>query len=706
MKVILLVVWGALMPEICQAYIDPGTASAFLGFLSAAIAGASAILIVFYRRILAVLKAAWRGLGRLTRSITEGGFLPSRRLFIGSAIAAVIAAIGLYIASLKKQIKKGIALMQSTSEKLIVLGMDGLDHSIVTALMEKGALPNFKKLAEKGSFMPLEPAMPPQSPVAWSSMATGQNPGEHGIFDFITRRLPGTVPALSILKRRKIPVPGKEYEPVIGAPAFWDRLTQADIANTVIRWPLTFPPSQIKGSMLGGLGVPEINGLLNQYYYYTEAEPAEGITGRVIRVQREKDVIRTHVAGPLKKGAFKTSQLTRDISVRLQEAGALLELDGAAYSLKAGHWSEWLRTRFKVGLMKEASVIFKVYLESIDPVFTLYMTALQLDPVEPAFTYSFPEAYSGELAAAIGTYATLGMPEDTKALDDGVFSDEVFLQQADQIHAERLKMFWHEFRRFKKGMLAFVFDTSDRVQHMFWRHNEMDANFHVVSLSAAIEREYRKMDQLLGEVLGKIEPDTRLVACSDHGFTSFNTTVDLNRWLVENGFMVLKGLPDRENWGALYQQVDWSRTRLYAAGFTSVYINQKGREKQGLVTADQIEALSAEFIKKLSSLRDDQKNPVVEQVYRGSDLYSGKHMDAAPDFVVGFRPGFRMSWQTAIGGVFEKVLAPNDKKWSGDHLVDARFVPGIFLSNFKIDRTRLHGQDIGRIILKNFNLEP
>ena len=71
--------------------------------------------------------------------------------------------------------------------RLVVLGFDGMDPNLAQQWMDDGSLPHFRDLAARGTFHPLGTSNPPQSPVAWSSFATGLGPGDHGIYDFLRR---------------------------------------------------------------------------------------------------------------------------------------------------------------------------------------------------------------------------------------------------------------------------------------------------------------------------------------------------------------------------------------------------------------------------------------------------------------------------------------------------------------------------------------
>src|SRR5262249_47129260 len=157
-------------------------------------------------------------------------------------------------------------------KKVIVLGLDGLEPTIVESLLEHGELVNFANLRQQGSYRRLRTTYPAQTPVAWSSFATGTNPGGHGIFDFI-RRDPATYQpdlALTQFERPKSMLAlAKVVNRRKGVP-IWKLLTQAGVPSTVLRCPCTFPPDPDGGKILAGVGVPDLRGGQGTGTFYTQ----------------------------------------------------------------------------------------------------------------------------------------------------------------------------------------------------------------------------------------------------------------------------------------------------------------------------------------------------------------------------------------------------------------------------------------------------
>jgi predicted AlkP superfamily phosphohydrolase/phosphomutase len=607
--------------------------------------------------------------------------------------------------------------VKTVKEKVIVLGIDGFDPVVMQQLMQAGKLPNFAALAHSGSYAALATSNPPQSPVVWSCIATGRNPGKHGVFDFIIRHPQKYLPDLGILrpKRGGLQLTGPTFEPLRKTKAFWEILSEADVPSTVVKWPITFPPAKAAGRILAGLGVPDIKGGLGKYTFYTTAEIGKHEEGRekVVAVKISDEKVQTAIEGPLVSGLKGRKAARIPMTINLDTAGkrAVLEIQGRKLEIREKGWSPWVSVKFDVGLFKQVRGLCKFYLQSMQPAFALYLTPIQVDPAAPCFPISQPEDYAAELARKLGPYYTLGIPEDTKALTENRISEQGFLEMCDQIISEQEEMLEYELERFKQGFLGFVFFTTDRIQHIFWStrdsaHPAFDAAY-AGQYGGVIQDYYRRLDRVLGKVVSRVDDKTLLLVCSDHGFTSFRRAVHLNTWLVINGFMTLKGKPkssDHEG-GPLFKYVDWKRTRAYALGLGSIYINLEGREGQGIVSQKAYPKVVRAVQARLSNFVDpDSGVPVAKAVYARDQIYSGEFVDEAADLIVGFNEGFRMSWQTAIGGTPVRLIEDNLQKWTGDHCVDPSLVPGILFMNQKLKKAKPSVLDIAPTVLKYFGL--
>jgi predicted AlkP superfamily phosphohydrolase/phosphomutase len=210
------------------------------------------------------------------------------------------------------------------------------------------------------------------------------------------------------------------------------------------------------------------------------------------------------------------------------------------------------------------------------------------------------------------------------------------------------------------------------------------------------------MDESLGQIMKQLGPEDTLIVLSDHGFGTFRRAVNLNTWLRKNGYLELKN-PSAEAGRELLTDIDWSKTKAYAIGFGAIYINEAGREKNGIVKPGrEAQLLKEEIAGKLKGWRDEKYNEgVINETYRREDIFWGEHADRTPDLYVGFNKGYRASWQTALGAAPADLIEDNTKRWSGDHLFDPKLIPGILFSSLKIVKENPSIYDLAPTILKS-----
>lgn len=611
-------------------------------------------------------------------------------------------------------------------KRLIVVGLDGQDPTLTERYLLAGKLPNFRRLAETGGYSRLRTTYPSVSPVAWSSFSTGTNPARHNIFDFLDRDRRTYLPTLSSthigkadrflrVGRFRIPLRKPDVRLLRKSKPFWSVLGEHGIWSTILRVPITFPPDRFYGAQLSAMSVPDLRGTQGTFTLYTTRPAAarfkEG--GLRIPVQLNNDRIETTIQGPENMLVENTPPLEAPLTVRLDRAArrARVELNGNNVSLEPGHMSDWITLTFRAAPGIKASGICRLLLTEMDEHFSLYVTPINIDPDKPAMPISHPSYYATYLAKRIGKYATLGLAEDTWALNEGVIGDDDFLRQTYDIDNERQAMFFAALERLRSGTLVCVFDATDRIQHMFWRHLEKDhpaarGRANTDNDGNAIEKLYEHNDALIGRVMDRLQPGDVFIVLSDHGFASFRRGVNINSWLRAEGYLALKaGADGASEW---LRDVDWSRTRVYALGLTGMFLNLEGREASGIVKpGSEAEALKAEIIGKLNRLVDRETGEVaITEVFDTARLYSGPYLSNAPDFVVGYNAGYRNSWDCASGVVAGPVFQDNVKAWSGDHSIDPRLVPGVLFCSRPIDARDPALIDIAPTALRLFGLEP
>jgi predicted AlkP superfamily phosphohydrolase/phosphomutase len=199
---------------------------------------------------------------------------------------------------------------------------------------------------------------------------------------------------------------------------------------------------------------------------------------------------------------------------------------------------------------------------------------------------------------------------------------------------------------------------------------------------------------------------TTLVVMSDHGFTSWRRSFHLNTWLVENGYMTLRD-PDKRDESGFFSGVDWSRTRAYGLGINGLYLNLRGRERNGAVNPQDRDALMDEIAEKLLQTIDPTTGaPAITKVYDRETVYQDRqNIEIGPDLIVGYAKGTRGSNESALGGLTREIFSDNTDEWSGDHCMDHETVPGILLTNRPLGKAAPALDDLAAAILGEFGIE-
>lgn len=577
--------------------------------------------------------------------------------------------------------------------KVVVVGLDGFEPSLVEPMLAAGELPHLARLRAAGGYARCRTTLPAQTPVAWSTFATGVNPGGHGIFDFI-RRDPATyLPdlALNRYEQKSAFLPPKAVNLRRGTPV-WEVLARAGVPSTILRCPCTYPPDAAASRMLSGMGVPDVRGGLGTATFYSSVPGATpGESEHLVPVHLDgRGVATTYLIGPRNPKTRGDAQLAMTLEVDRAAHAVTIRTDGQPATLVAqeGRWSEWLRVKFRMGLLQHVSGMVRFLLVRTEPGLELYASPVNFDPAAPPFPISHPPEYAAQLQRELGTFYTTGMVEDHGGLTNGRFDEAHYLDQCAQVLRERERMLLHELDRLERGLLFCLFDTPDRLQHMFWRFREPEhpanAGEPVGRWAQAIEEHYRACDAIVGQVLARADDQTLVIVLSDHGFTSFQRGVHLNTWLHDHGFLALeRGVsPGDAEAGDFLRHVDWSRTQAYALGLGSIYLNRRGREAQGIVQAADAAGVERDIAAGLTGLCDPARGQSpIRGVSARAEVYSGAYADEAPDLVVRFNAGYRVSWATALGGVPQGHIEDNVKRWGGDHIVDPSLVPGVLFMN-------------------------
>ncbi|HEX7708284.1 MAG TPA: alkaline phosphatase family protein [Thermoanaerobaculia bacterium] len=677
----------------------------------------------------------------------------------------------------------------SAQQKVIVLGFDGVDARYTERWMDEGKLPNLAKLREQGTFQPLLPTTPAQTPVSWSTFSTGIDPGRTGIFDFLRRDpktylpvfaafdeieerlffgagngaaaaaiivIPFVIIALLLVRRRRtaalvtaalgVVIAGAaflavskfipEHRPGVinrrqGIP-FWDAAAEAGKRATIIHVPVTFPATDFhEGHMISGLGVPDVSGRVGKPFYFTsELDFRRGgdneFSIQVEQLEDNRGVIETTIQGPPNKLFGDPPYISIPMTITVAEDRNSIEIrvSGQTLTLREGEWTDWVDFVFPFNRLIKLRGVSRFHLLSVQPEVKLYLSPINFDPrsLPPGFRISTPSNWAERVAKELGLFKTIGWQIDTWAISEGFATERIFWDDMEWTVAQSRKMF-DSFLERDDDLIVQCFEFPDRVGHVFWRvvdplHPAWDEAL-AAEWGDALLKSYQLMDEIVGDAMAAAEKkNALLLVVSDHGFASYRRHVHYNTWLVVNGYMTLKSgveVKDRNvemlfDQGQFWENVDWSQTRAYAMGLGEVYVNLRGRESQGIVQPGaEYDALKRELKEKLVAMVDPEtgEHPVRRVVSR-EEAYAKFDPNMIPDLFVMNNDGYRVSWQTSLGGVPKVIFEDNNAVWSGDHCsVDPEIVKGIFFTNRKLAGDRKpYIADIYPTVLAHLGVKP
>ncbi len=560
-----------------------------------------------------------------------------------------------------------LAACHPPQKQLIVIGVDGMDPSFVEH--HWSALPNLAALKDRGAYARLATTMPPQSPVAWSTFATGLDPDQHGIYDFVRRDPQTFQPELSMSETlpARFSIPLGPYQLPLTAPhvislrkgkTFWQTLSEHGVPVTILRIPANYPP-QNSGHELAGMGTPDLRGSQGTFAFYTDA-PAiadASVDGGIIHhadLNNGHAELRIEGASNSLRKDHALATATLNVDIDPDQPWARLSIGETQAIVRQGEWSSWIPADFPL-IPHLASVhgMFRAYARRLHPQFELYISPINVDPLVPDLPISQPPSFSKEIARRIGRYSTLGIAEDTAALRQGVFDLPEFLSQTRLVFAEERRLFNDALAQFHDGLLLFYFSSVDQNSHiLFGQHDDQLLQF------------YRGIDEAVGEAM-RSHPSAELIVMSDHGFAPFNRAVNLNNWFQEQG---------------------WPRTMIRAMGLNAVYV--------AMPIGGRAEMLN-QVKMKLLALRDPLNGAVVvERV----DIMNG----TGPDIIVGYARGYRASWKSGVGELGRDTFEDNRDSWIADHCINPADVPGVLFTSTNLRAASL--KDLPTAILATFGI--
>jgi predicted AlkP superfamily phosphohydrolase/phosphomutase len=635
----------------------------------------------------------------------------NRRTFILASAATLTAAAG----GTAYWLGGNKAAPRALGKKVIVIGVDGMDPRLCQHMLDAGQLPNLARLRAAGGFSPLGTSIPPQSPVAWANFINGAGPGSHGIFDFIHRdphHQCRAVNSVSEVVAGAAPRLRRQGEP------FWEFLDAAGVPTSFYHLPSNYPPSPSHHGhhrCICGMGTPDMLGTYGVFQHFAEDCPPEGIdhgSGKQARLTFDNETARVTIIGPDNPFEATPRPVTVDLLVHRDRGAnaAVIELHGQRMVLRQGQWSRWTPITFDIRevsfLPNRVPGIVRFYLQSVEPPFRLYVTPINMDPAAPAQQMSEPASFVREVSKKLGPFYTTGFQEEYNARKQDLFDDDEYHRQANLVMEERLALFHYALDDFEDGLLFFYFSSSDLQSHMFWwEWDRSGPTGHPSREDGAvwrnfdrIQRLYQRLDQAVGEVMDRFGSSATVYLMSDHGFANFGRQFNLNSWLRDYGYLA--------QCNSIMHDVDWSISKAYGLGINGLYVNLKGRERDGIVEPGrEKEALLTELKDRLEAEVDPVTGErVIRTVYRADQVYAGNATALAPDLIVGYNRGYRASWETCLGDLETDVLSENKLAWSADHCADALEVPGVLFCGrpFRAENPAL--VDLAPSLLAEFGL--
>jgi predicted AlkP superfamily phosphohydrolase/phosphomutase len=594
--------------------------------------------------------------------------------------------------------------------------------------MAEGYLPTFARLAEEGTFRPLTTTIPSLSPSAWSSFATCVNPGRHGVMDLLHRDPQRYLPLPSFLdisldidpegKRPPIPI----LRNAMKAPPFWDAALQQGVSSTVYRLPIGFPVKDMPGGLFTpGFGVPDTRGSMTDFVSYRTDLP-EGVWpsssptggGKQVGIRATNGMAESQLW--IARHPLTHQEIIAPLRIRADRVNGCVtvEIQGRQQTAAVGEWSDWIEVQAAVPPLPDIWGIFRFMVVSIEPELWVVAGSINQHPARPFMPISYPADFVPSLAQDLGLFRTLGVGQDTEAWLGGEVPLQFLLDDLYLDYRRQEEICDYVFRHYPANLNVHIYTQNDQMQHFFYGIDDPRRSSYTPEDAARFGdvalRMYQYTDGLLARVLERyVDENTTLMVLSDHGIGGFRRTVNLNTWLIQNGFMQAK-LAVNQNFHDIgtgkpfFRHVRWSETQAYSLG-VGIYLNLKGRESLGIVEpGEEAERVRAAIIAELPKAVDPKTGVrPVRDVYDAREVYHGPY--AAGDLITGMEDGYRTSWQSIMGGVEAEVFNDNVGVFIADHQnLHAGISSGVFFSNRKFNVARPNIMDLGVTALETLGV--
>lgn len=612
----------------------------------------------------------------------------------------------------------------TTTARLVVLAVDGMDPEITERLIRQGRTPRLAELARVSGVVRVISTAGAEPASAWASFATGVNAGRHGIFDLVSPDPATGRPRAATLEPRASEQwlgrwwsEGAAYRPVLEAEPFWTRLGRFGARTHVLFVPGTFPPQAIPGgTLVAGTPLPDWGGGFGSGYTWlaSDVSPDQvGPTrygGRVERLAFERNGARATLVGIQ---APERIDLPLTIRWNPEARSANIDIADQSVYLAEGQRSRWLEISVRLNLLTRIRGLVQLHLVKAGNDVQVYVSPIQWHPAAPPSPISSPAAAAARLFERLGTYRTLVWPEAGWALADGWLSDASFLAAQDDTFSDRAEALLNRVDSADWNVIVAGIESLDTTGRLMWRFIDPGHAAHDGALAPtfadAIDGLYLRLDELVGQIRARLPEGADLAVVSPYGLYTARHVVDLNRWLANEGLLAwhvpprpvtLAAMADPSLWD---DTVDWTKTTARAMGAGHIYVNVRGRDPAGIVEPGAAyDAVLQRLRERLELLTDPiSGRRVVARVRVGRELFEGPQAGRAPDLVVTFSPGYRASWDSMLGGAASAVIDRNRERWSAEHAsVDERTVPGVWLSSVTLSASEIELLDVAPTVLE------
>jgi predicted AlkP superfamily phosphohydrolase/phosphomutase len=278
--------------------------------------------------------------------------------------------------------------------------------------------------------------------------------------------------------------------------------------------------------------------------------------------------------------------------------------------------------------------------------------------------YTYPEELRDEIREVVGDYM-IDVPDFRTDDKDRLIRD------INEMTRRRFQLARHLRDSRAWDLFVMVEMGPDRLHHGFWRfYDPRHPDYRPDNpYEAAFRDYYRRLDAEIGTLIEGLGEDDALLVVSDHGAQAMFGGIQINEWLMQEGYLRLVDPPAAPT-PIGRCTIDWPNTRVWADGgyYSRIFLNVAGREPQGTVAADDVEALRDELIAKLEALGDEQGRSIGTRVFRPSDLYRVAN-GVPPDLIAYFG---NLTWRS-IGSVGDGRIHVRENDTGPDDANHAKF---------------------------------